>query len=81
VAGFGVTKGFEGVSALPSVAAELAGIITTTPGDGGVLAGEIELDDQFTQQSMRQTCLSTIRWSTSPAISASSLATIRSRFC
>jgi CHAT domain-containing protein len=57
VAGFGVTKGFEGASALPSVAAELAGIITTTPGDGGVLAGEIELDDQFTQQSMRQTLL------------------------
>ena len=56
-AGFGVTKGFEDASALPSVASELSGIITTKPGDGGVLAGEIELDDQFTQQSMRQTLL------------------------
>jgi CHAT domain-containing protein len=57
VAGFGVTKGFEGASALPSVSAELAGIITTTPGDGGVLTGEIELDDQFTRPNMRQMLL------------------------
>jgi CHAT domain-containing protein len=56
-AGFGVTKGFEDASALPSVSAELAGIITTKPGDGGVLTGEIQLDDQFTQQSMRRTLL------------------------
>ncbi len=56
-AGFGVTKGFEDVSALPSVASELGGIITTKPGDGGVLAGEIKLDGQFTQRSMRQTLL------------------------
>jgi CHAT domain-containing protein/uncharacterized protein HemY len=56
-AGFGVTKGFDGSSALPSVSSELSGIITTKPGDGGVLAGEIELDDQFTQQSMRQMLL------------------------
>jgi len=56
-AGFGVTKGFEDASVLPSVSSELAGIITTKPGDGGVLAGEIKLDDQFTQQSMRETLL------------------------
>jgi len=56
-AGFGVTKGFEDASALPSVSSELAGIISRKPGDGGVLAGEIKLDDQFTQQSMRQTLL------------------------
>jgi CHAT domain-containing protein/Tfp pilus assembly protein PilF len=49
--------GFGSTATLPSVAAELTGIITTNPGDGGVLAGEIELDDQFTQQSMRQTLL------------------------
>jgi len=54
-AGFGVTKGFEDASALPSVSSELNGIITTRPGDGGVLTGEIKLDDQFTQQSMRDT--------------------------
>jgi CHAT domain-containing protein len=56
-AGFGVTKGFDGSSALPSVSSELSGIITTQAGDGGVLAGEIEIDDQFTQQSMRQMLL------------------------
>jgi len=54
-AGFGVTKGFEDAPALPSVSSELAGIITTMPGDGGVLAGEIKLDDRFTEQSMRDT--------------------------
>jgi CHAT domain-containing protein/Tfp pilus assembly protein PilF len=47
-AGFGATE------TLPSVSSELAGIITTKPGDGGVLAGEIELDEQFTQPAMRQ---------------------------
>ncbi len=56
-AGFGVTKGFEDASALPSVSSELTGIIRTKPGDGGVLAGEIELDEQFTQQAMRQMLL------------------------
>jgi CHAT domain-containing protein/Tfp pilus assembly protein PilF len=49
-AGFGVTKGYEDASALPSVSAELTGIIKA-------LGGEIKLDDQFTQQSMRQTLL------------------------
>jgi CHAT domain-containing protein/uncharacterized protein HemY len=56
-AGFGVTKAFGDAPALPSVSSELSGIITTSPGDGGVLVGEIELDGQFTQQSMRQTLL------------------------
>jgi CHAT domain-containing protein/Flp pilus assembly protein TadD len=46
--------GFGSTATLPSVASELAGIITTKPGDGGVLVGEIELDGQFTQQAMRQ---------------------------
>jgi CHAT domain-containing protein/Tfp pilus assembly protein PilF len=54
-AGFGVTKRFEDASALPSVSSELTGIITTRPGDGGVLTGEIKLDEKFTQQSMRDT--------------------------
>ncbi len=49
-AGFGVTKGFENVVALPSVSAELTGIVN-------ILGGEIKLDDQFTQLSMRQTLL------------------------
>jgi CHAT domain-containing protein/Tfp pilus assembly protein PilF len=49
-AAFGVTKGFEENSALPSVSAELTGIVK-------ILGGEIKLDDQFTQQSMRQTLL------------------------
>jgi CHAT domain-containing protein len=57
VAGFGVTKAYEGAPALPSVSNELAGIIGTKPGEAGVLAGEIRLDDQFTRQSMRQTLL------------------------
>ena len=56
-AGFGVTKEFAEAPALPSVAAELSGIIASRPGGGGVLAGEIKLDDQFTRQSMRQTLL------------------------
>jgi CHAT domain-containing protein/Tfp pilus assembly protein PilF len=54
-AGFGVTKAFEGSVALPSVSAELSGIIAVKAGDAGVLRGEIELDDQFTQRSMRET--------------------------
>ena len=56
-AGFGVTKAFEGSAALPSVSSELSGIISSSPGDRGVLAGEIKLDGQFTQQAMRQTLL------------------------
>ena len=54
-AGFGVTKAFEGSSALPSVSAELSGIIAANKGDTGQLGGEIMLDEKFTQQSMRQT--------------------------
>ena len=49
-AGFGVTKAFEDASALPSVTSELTGIIK-------VLGGELKLDSEFTQQSMRQTLL------------------------
>jgi CHAT domain-containing protein len=45
-AAFGVTKGFEDAAALPSVSAELTGI-------NEILGGEIQLDDQFTQLSMR----------------------------
>ncbi len=52
-AGFGVTKSWQGSSPLPAVAGELSGIITTKSGDGGVLAGEIQLDEKFTQVSMR----------------------------
>ena len=56
-AGFGVTKAFEGLPPLPLVSAELAGIIATKPGDAGVLAGEIKLNGDFTQQAMRETLL------------------------
>jgi len=55
--GFGVTKAFEDAPALPSISSELRGIITTRPGDGGVLAGVIELDGEFTRQTMRQALL------------------------
>jgi CHAT domain-containing protein len=49
-AGFGVTKAYEDTSALPSVTAELTGIQR-------ILGGEIKLDDQFTQASMREMLL------------------------
>jgi len=49
-AGFGVTKGFEDAPALPSVSAELTGIVK-------ILGGEMKLDDQFTQLSMREMLL------------------------
>ena len=55
VAGFGVTKEHENAPALPSVAAELAGIIHQEPRIGGVLEGEMLLDDNFTLTSMRDT--------------------------
>jgi CHAT domain-containing protein len=55
VAGFGVTRASAEAPALPWVSSELAGIIATKPGDAGVLAGEIELDDAFTQQAMKET--------------------------
>lgn len=54
-AGFGVTKAYNGAPALPSVSAELTGIIATKPGDAGVMAGEIRLDSEFTQQSLAET--------------------------
>ena len=56
-AGFGVTKAYQDEPALPSVKSELAGIISTRPGDAGVLAGEIKIDDEFTRDAMRQTLL------------------------
>ena len=56
-AAFGVTKASEEAPALPWVSAELAGIIATKPGDGGAMAGEVALDGEFTQQTMRQTLL------------------------
>jgi CHAT domain-containing protein len=49
-AGFGVTKKHEGNEALPEVAAELKGV-------GEILHGEIKLDEQFTEASMRATLL------------------------
>jgi CHAT domain-containing protein/tetratricopeptide (TPR) repeat protein len=55
-AGFGVTKAHEGASALPDVAIELNGIISQKPGQG-ILQGEVKLDDQFTEEAMRQTLL------------------------
>lgn len=54
-AGFGVTKAFEGAPALPSVEAEMNGIILQNPGSEGVLKGEVRLDDQFTQDTLRST--------------------------
>jgi CHAT domain-containing protein len=56
-AGFGVTKAYEGAPALLEVAAELSGIIEQKIGQGGILVGEIKLDDQFTEDAMRQTLL------------------------
>jgi CHAT domain-containing protein/Tfp pilus assembly protein PilF len=49
--------GFGATATLPSVSSELAGIISTKPGDGGTLSGEIRLDAQFTQPAMRQALL------------------------
>jgi len=56
-AGFGVTKAYDGAPALPQVAVELSGIIGHKGGQGGVLVGEIKLDDQFTEAAVRQTVL------------------------
>ncbi len=54
-AGFGVTKAHEGASALPDVAAEMAGIIHEKAGDqSGVLEGHVKMDEDFTEQSMRE---------------------------
>ncbi len=49
-AGFGVTKKHEDNEALPEVAAELQGVEE-------ILHGEIKLDEQFTEASMRATLL------------------------
>jgi hypothetical protein len=45
------------VSALPDVESELTSIIEQKTGQGGILFGEIKLDDQFTEDAMRQTLL------------------------
>jgi CHAT domain-containing protein len=50
--GLGMTKGALGAPPLPEVASELKGIIAQQAG-GGVLPGEIVLDEQFTEQAMR----------------------------
>jgi CHAT domain-containing protein/uncharacterized protein HemY len=55
-AGFGVTKAHEGASALPDVATELSNIIAEKRGQA-ILQGEVRLDDQFTEDTMRQTLL------------------------
>ena len=49
-AGFGVTRGFDGSPPLPDVVSELAAI-------KDILHGEIKLDGQFTETSMRETLL------------------------
>jgi CHAT domain-containing protein/Tfp pilus assembly protein PilF len=51
--GFGVTKAHPGASALPQVASELMGIISPKQGGAGVLRGEIKMDEEFTEQTMR----------------------------
>jgi len=56
-AGFGVTKEQPGAPPLRDVAEELKGIISEQPGDGGVLAGQILLDEKFTKQSLQSALL------------------------
>jgi len=53
-AGFGVTRAFDGAPALPSVSSELADIIASKPGDAGIMTGEIKLDGEFTDRSLRE---------------------------
>jgi len=56
-AGFGVTRAYQDQPALPSAAAEQEGIIATSPGGTGVLAGEIKLAGDFTRAALRETLL------------------------
>jgi CHAT domain-containing protein/Tfp pilus assembly protein PilF len=56
-AGLGVTKAYDGSPALPFVSSELKSIISTRPGDAGVMKGEIKLDGDFTRDAMRQELL------------------------
>lgn len=51
VAGFGVTKQWGGLSPLPEVKQELNSIVRS---GGGVLEGDIYLDDSFTQRSLQK---------------------------
>jgi CHAT domain-containing protein len=53
--GFGVTKAHEDFTALPSVSAELRGIIRQSEAEQGVLHGRRLIDEDFTGQSMRET--------------------------
>jgi CHAT domain-containing protein/uncharacterized protein HemY len=50
--GFGVTRPHEGFAPLPSVTAELAGVVRENPREQGVLDGRRLLDDQFTREAM-----------------------------
>jgi CHAT domain-containing protein/Tfp pilus assembly protein PilF len=52
--GLGVTKAHEDAPALPFVSSELSAIISTHPGEAGVMKGEIKLDGDFTRDSMRE---------------------------
>jgi len=57
-AGFGVTKAHEGASALPDVAAEMAGIMGDRTaggktGSGAALDGEAKMDEAFTEDAFR----------------------------
>jgi CHAT domain-containing protein/tetratricopeptide (TPR) repeat protein len=54
--GYGVSKAKENFAALPSVPAELRGIIreaATAQAGGGVLSGKVVLDEAFTAESFR----------------------------
>jgi tetratricopeptide (TPR) repeat protein len=52
--GFGVTQAHEGFAALPSVTAELAGVVRENPREPGVLNGRRLLDVHFTREAMDQ---------------------------
>jgi CHAT domain-containing protein len=54
VAGLGVTQAHENFSALDWTQVELEGIVKRKNGTGGVLDGVIQLDQAFTEASLRQ---------------------------
>lgn len=51
--GLGVSKAHEDFAALPGAAAELHDVVRDSDGGRGVLPGVLELDEQFTFESMR----------------------------
>jgi CHAT domain-containing protein len=51
VAGFGLTRKFEGFAALPNVSKELRGIVAD--GTGGMLQGTLRLDEKFDRASLK----------------------------